>query len=150
MTVEVNLQLSGSVNHIEMCWQMAEAVLAQVPFEEDPVQSRYNILLALQESVTNVLRHGYGDDHSEGFLEVRLRYDEAQMEIEIRDDAPAFDPTQVAEMPEPSLEDELPEGGYGLHIIRSVVDRLLYRREAGQNVLTLAKSLAPIPVGAAR
>ncbi len=150
MTVEVNLQLSGSVNHIEMCWQTAEAVLAQVPFEEDPVQNRYNILLALQEAVTNVLRHGYGGMGCGGFLEIRLCYDESQLEIEIRDDAPAFDPTQVEEMREPSLEAELPEGGYGLHIIRAVVDRLVYRREAGQNVLTLAKCFAPVAVGAGR
>ena len=148
MPVEVNLQLSGDVNHIEMCWQTAEAVLSQVPFSEDPVQNRYNLLLALQEAVTNVIKHGYGNEGQRGFVELRLSYDETDLEIEIRDDAPAFDPTNVAEMEDPSLAESLPEGGYGLHIIRTVVDRLEYAREAGQNVLTLAKCIAPVPVGA--
>lgn len=147
MPVEVNLQLSGNVNHIEMCWQTAEAVLAQVPFVEDPVQNRYNLLLALQEAVTNVLKHGYAGTDGQGFLEIRLSYGESDLEIEIRDDAQAFDPTHVEEMRDPALMDDLPEGGYGLHIIRTVVDRLEYRREAGQNVLTLAKSFADIPAG---
>jgi len=149
MPVEVNLQLSGNVNHIEMCWQTAEAVLSQVPFIEDPVQNRYNLLLALQEAVTNVLKHGYGSPTSSGFLEIRLSYDDADLEIEIRDDAPAFNPTHVSEMKDPTLAEDLPEGGYGVHIIRSVVDRLEYRRDAGQNVLTLAKCFAPVRVGVA-
>jgi serine/threonine-protein kinase RsbW len=145
MTAEVHLRLSGQVDHLRIVWQAAEVLLEAVPFEEDPVQTRYNILLALQEALSNVLRHGYGGATGADWVDVRVLWVDDRVRIELRDHAPAFDPTSVLWPPDVDDGASIPEGGYGIHIIRAVLDDLQYRREADQNVLILDKLLAAVP-----
>ncbi len=144
MTAEVQLQLAGNLDHLRLTWQAAETLLEQVPFQEDPVQTRYNLLLALQEALSNVLRHGYGGESFRAHIELRFQWNGESFRIELRDDAAAFDPTETVVAPEVHDGGQIPEGGYGIHIIRAVVDSLDYRREGKHNVLTLEKSLAPV------
>ncbi|MDP6424387.1 MAG: ATP-binding protein [Planctomycetota bacterium] len=146
MTAEVHLKLTGNVDHLRITWQAAEALLELVPFYEDPVQTRYNVLLALQEAVSNVLRHGYGGPApgSRAFIEVLLSWDGEALRVQISDEAAPFDPTEVLGAPDTEDATRIPEGGYGIHIIRAVLDHMEYAREDGKNVLTLAKSLAPV------
>lgn len=146
MTAEVLLQLTGNVDHLRTTWQAAEALLEHVPFEEDPVQTRYNVLLALQEALSNVLRHGYGGPApgSRAFIQVGLSWDGETFRMELRDEAEAFDPTQIFGAPDTEDSAMIPEGGYGIHIIRAVLDNMFYKREGQHNVLVLEKLLAPV------
>ena len=59
MFAQASIKLIGPVDHLRIVWQTGEALLDSVVFDEDSEGTRYNILLALQEMVTNVLRHGY-------------------------------------------------------------------------------------------
>ena len=59
---------------------------------------------------------------------------------ELTDDAAAFDPLRQA--PAPDLEASVaarPIGGLGVHLVRRLIDRADYRREAGRNVLRVGK-----------
>ena len=49
----------------------------------------------------------------------------------------------IADMEDPHADGELREGGYGLHIIRQLLDHVEYQREDGQNILILEKALVP-------
>lgn len=144
MTAEVRLRLSGRLDHLRMVWQAAEALLEDVPFREDPVQTRYNLLLATQEAVSNILRHGYHSSPETPPIELRLKWDGQVFRIELRDRAAPFDPTQIHGAPDPDARDEIPESGYGIHIIRAVIDDLHYERIGSENVLVLEKALAPV------
>lgn len=53
-----------------------------------------------------------------------------------------FDPTtRVATMPELDQHDELPEGGYGLAIIRELSDTFTYKYLEGKNMTTVSKHI---------
>ena len=60
MACEAKLWLKGDLDHLRLAWQTAETLLESLGFDADPEQARYNVLLAVQELLTNVLRHGYG------------------------------------------------------------------------------------------
>lgn len=129
-----------------MAWQVGETLLNDVPFEVDPRETRYNILLAMQELLTNVFRHGY---RGSGDQRVDLRFEagEHAFEFEIRDQAPRFDPTASAATP----DDQMPEqtGGFGLVIVRTVMDTFDYRFENGWNIIRASKMVAAaVTVGA--
>ena len=64
MTGTVDLRLCGSMDHLRILWQVGETLLESVPFEDDPEGTRYNVLLAVQEMLTNILRHAYGNDET--------------------------------------------------------------------------------------
>src|SRR5262245_37329417 len=57
MSTRVELRLSGAMDHLRIVWQTGETLLESVPFQDDPDGTRYNVLLAVQEMVTNILRH---------------------------------------------------------------------------------------------
>ncbi len=137
MSAKVELLLRGAMDHLRIAWQTGETLLASIPFEEDPEGTRYNVLLAIQEMVTNILRHGYRGDEQQP-VAVHFEVDGDGMTVTLRDQGPAFDPT--ASTPEPAGE-EFPEseGGYGIMIARMVMDELDYRRDGEWNVLSMTK-----------
>jgi serine/threonine-protein kinase RsbW len=100
-----------------------------------------NIVLAVDEAVTNVILHGYAGRCGAVELEVTRAQD--ALVIRLRDEAAPFDPTGVA-APDLTVSPlERASGGLGLHLIRQVMDQLTYRRlPGGGNELTMSKRIA--------
>jgi anti-sigma regulatory factor (Ser/Thr protein kinase) len=99
-----------------------------------------DVRLAVEEAVSNTIRHGYGDgnDHA---IHVRASLEPGELQLEIEDDARAFNPLE-APLPDVDLPvEKKPEGGLGILLLRSVMDRLDYRRSGGRNFLRLARRL---------
>jgi serine/threonine-protein kinase RsbW len=144
MRAQATIKLTGPMDHLRIVWQTGEALLENVPFEEDPEGTRYNVQLALQEMVTNVLRHAYGLDER-GPIEVAFELQDEALEVELRDRGPAFDPLSFRRQRDEADEadDAVPTevGGFGIEIARAVMDDVSYVREAGWNCLRLTKRL---------
>ncbi|MBI1736943.1 MAG: response regulator [Candidatus Rokubacteria bacterium] len=99
-----------------------------------------DLALSLDEILSNVVNHGYRG--TAGPISVSARRTADTVELEIRDRAPAFNPLDV---PRPGLTLPLEQrapGGLGLHFVRTVMDRMEYAREAGENRLRLIRNLA--------
>ncbi|MCB9897490.1 MAG: ATP-binding protein [Planctomycetes bacterium] len=96
------------------------------------------LTVALAELGTNVCRHGYAAG-APGPLEVELRWDDEGLQLTLRDEGVAFDPTAVPDppVPDPDDPDTWPERGMGLLIVRGTGDRLRYRRRGRVNELRL-------------
>ncbi len=88
--------------------------------------------LALHEVCVNVVTHAYAN--GPGRIAIRSRVDVEMIEFEVRDTGTAvFDPDDANE-PDP----DTPQiHGYGLMIVRRLVDELRYTREEGTNVWLL-------------
>jgi serine/threonine-protein kinase RsbW len=139
MLSKVVLQLTGPMDHLRLIWQTGETLLDSVVFDEDPEGTRYNVLVALQEMVTNVLRHGYALDETRP-VEVTFAMTEDTLQIELRDQGPAFDPLAY-DTSDCDTGGAMPDeaGGFGIHIARAVMDKVEYSRENGWNTLRLSK-----------
>ena len=81
------------------------------------------IVLAIDEALTNVMRHAYGDEG--GPIRLEVCDDSDKTEFFIEDKGPSFDPTVL---PEPKLPKEDP-GGLGVHFIRAIMDQFSYDKE---------------------
>jgi serine/threonine-protein kinase RsbW len=109
----------------------------------------YHCQMAVDETLTNIIEHGYhfkGEDHD---IEVVCQTQDNQFLIAIADDSPAFNPLEH-DSPDPSaaLDDREP-GGWGIYFIRRLMDDVTYERRQGRNYLTLIKHLPTIIPGAA-
>jgi serine/threonine-protein kinase RsbW len=97
----------------------------------------HDLQLAVQEVCANIARHAYRDRPG-GRLIMELTVKEGLFTAEFRDWGFAFDP---ASAPEPDLTKGR-EHGYGLFVVRSLVDELTYRSEAGENCWRLTRRVA--------
>jgi serine/threonine-protein kinase RsbW len=99
-----------------------------------------DLVQAVDELVCNVLEHGYRG--VPGSVEVTVAFAGGEIAITIRDRAPAFDPATVAT---PNLDLPLaqrPLGGMGIHLARTLTDRLDHRiLPGGGNETTIHKRL---------
>jgi len=101
----------------------------------------FRLTLALDEIVSNVIRHAF-DDGADHHIEVRLDVANGMVTATVEDDGVPFDPRDAAA---PALDAPLEErqaGGLGMHLVRSTMDEIAYRREGGRNVLTVRTALA--------
>ena len=107
--------------------------------ENWPSDLVFKIDLVLDELATNIVK--YGGKVSE--IEISLSSEVEAVTIEITDDGRPFDP--LNDVAEPDLDSPLNErraGGLGVHLVRSMMDELHYRREQGKNHLALTKRRA--------
>ena len=94
--------------------------------------------LASEEALVNIIRHAYKE--TAGVVEINIQKVKKQIEIEIRDNGPSFNPLkqEIAFNPMASLE-EREIGGLGILFIRQYMDEVRYRREGNANILILVK-----------
>lgn len=88
-------------------------------------KSTHDILLSVDEVLTNIIRHAYGNK-SGGLKEEKIQVSfsdfDNRVEILIEDHGPFFDPLQI---PAPELPPTKP-GGLGLHLVHSLTDEIHY------------------------
>ena len=99
------------------------------------------IELGIVESVNNAIEHAYGG-RSGGEVEVRMTINAREVSADVIDrGSPMSVPPLERKAPEldPADRESLPEGGFGLSIIRSVFDEVTSVSEGNVNRLTLRK-----------
>lgn len=134
------LTLRNRFSEIE---RLAEAVIAlgeAFGLDDEMVGE---IRLALEEVVTNIIKHGYGDegDHE---IEVRFNASRDSVAFTIIDDAPPYNPLDRAK---PGLDkdfDERDGGGLGICLMQRLMDDVEYRREGTRNLLVMTKRIPAI------
>ena len=100
----------------------------------------FNIHLVLDESVINVIVHGY-HDQAEHQIHVRLRRSDGEVTIDIDDDGIAYNPLDA---PAPRFDLPVEQrriGGLGVHIVKTLARTIDYRRENGRNHLRIVVNL---------
>jgi anti-sigma regulatory factor (Ser/Thr protein kinase) len=96
--------------------------------------------LALEEHLTNLLAYAYEDTAPHDIV-VRLTVENRCFQIEVEDDGRPFNPLSHAPVDTSLPLSEKPLGGLGIHLIRSLMDEAVYRREGDKNILRLRKHL---------
>ena len=99
----------------------------------------FKLTLVLEEAVMNAIAHGFVGMPPPHAISVRLDIGDATVLAEIADNGRPFDPTIA---PPPDLSSRVEErdpGGLGIHLMRTMMDRVEYRRDGGRNRLRLEK-----------
>jgi anti-sigma regulatory factor (Ser/Thr protein kinase) len=107
-------------------------------------QAVYRINLALEEMVTNIIKYSY-DSPGRRNIEVTLEIGEDEITAVIIDDGHDFNPVLHEENPPPEKPEDREIGGWGIPLIKKLLDRMDYRREGGRNILEIATRREPAP-----
>ncbi|MBN1400253.1 MAG: ATP-binding protein [Anaerolineae bacterium] len=102
-----------------------------------PASSAYNIQLAVDEAIVNIIEHAYDEDPA-GIVELTAEIHPDHLTLRLCDWGASFDSAQV---PEPDLSAPH-EHGYGVYLIRELMDQVTYEHDpSGSNCVTLIKRL---------
>ena len=97
----------------------------------------HSLQLALEEAVTNVMTHGYGEGKP-GSLTVSLEASaEGRLTAIISDSAPPYDPLARPPVDTTGSLEEREIGGLGVHFMKKLMDAVRYERRDDHNILTL-------------
>jgi serine/threonine-protein kinase RsbW len=105
------------------------------------VDTTWPLLVALDEVLSNVLRHGYGGREGEGRIEVAFSLRDGVIELTVADDAGPFDPLALPDPDTTRPVEDRPLGGLGILFVKQLMDEVAYERREGRNRLTCRKKV---------
>ncbi|UCF79437.1 MAG: ATP-binding protein [Candidatus Eiseniibacteriota bacterium] len=110
--------------------------IAAAGLKED---AAFSVRLAVEELFTNLVRHNCGGrDH----ITIELERDAGQLVIRLKDfDVEPFDITKASPVDVRQSLEERRIGGLGIHLVRSIVDKLTYEYENRTLCVTAKKKL---------
>jgi serine/threonine-protein kinase RsbW len=100
-----------------------------------------DLRLVAEEVLTNLAKYGHDDD-AEHWARVALTLAPGEVTLEFTDDGRPFDPLAAPPPDFAAPAEARPEGGLGIHLVRSLVDAAEYVRRGSENVLTLRKRVS--------
>jgi serine/threonine-protein kinase RsbW len=124
---ELNIVIPADFNHIETVHNGANELLLSKGWSED---ERADVTLAIDEALTNAIRHGCKNDPTKE-VQCLLSFDDAgEIVIVVRDPGAGFDPKAV---PDPT-EDEnlLKSSGRGVLLINQLMDAVEFSDKGRQ------------------
>jgi anti-sigma regulatory factor (Ser/Thr protein kinase) len=102
--------------------------------DDVPPEVLDQIHLALQEAAANVVFHAYGNEPGQP-IRLEVAIDEDAMELVLTHDGKDFDPAAVP----PPKYDGSRTGGFGVHLIRQLMDEVEYLHGDGRCGVRMVK-----------
>ena len=127
-------------NNIEEIRTMS-AFLEEISSELNlSMENSFNINLAIEEAVTNIILYAYPQDEEHDFI-LSAEHSENQLTFKLIDSGKEFDPTSRPDVDVTLSLEERPIGGLGIFFMRQIMKTVEYQRVDGKNILTMVKIL---------
>lgn len=135
----VCLEVTNSMSELDHLATAVEGFAASFHLSSSVANA---LQLAIEELFTNAVSYGYSEGQS-GKVELSLDLKDGWIEVNLQDDARAFNP--LVEGPEVHPEAGLEErgiGGLGIHLTRKLFDEFAYERLEDRNLIRLRKRVS--------
>jgi serine/threonine-protein kinase RsbW len=111
---------------------------------------RNKVVLAVDEAVSNIIKHAY-QEKIEGEIKLEVEFDDEKFRVTILDRGLEFDPGAVTDV---DIMEHVKQGrktGLGIFLMRQIMDEVKYTfREGSDNELFMVKYISPPPEGESR
>jgi len=132
-----SITLPNDVAEVPVLAEFVEGVCEEAGMDM-PTTMQLN--LAIEEAVVNVMDYAYPAG-TEGKVVVDAIVNDGLLQIVITDRGTPFDPTAKGDVDTTLSAEERKIGGLGIHLIRTIMDKVIYERVGDRNVLTLTKKI---------
>jgi serine/threonine-protein kinase RsbW len=122
-----HLKIKSRTDRLREVRDFVSARARDAGFRDDAVDK---IALCCDEACTNVIKHAY-ENAPDRDIDIRVIPGEKEIEIVITHDGKSFDPDQIKRPDMKEYFSHYRRGGLGLHLIRSLMDRVFYRQGNG-------------------
>lgn len=135
----LRISVPGTAEGVRRVLSEIESFISRNP-ELEPLRADFGVVL--DEVTSNVVNYAYGGG-SDRPIVVEARAEAGQLQVEVIDEGPPFNPLERSTPDTDQPLSERPIGGLGIHIVRELMDEVDYRRADGRNRLRFAKRLRP-------
>jgi anti-sigma regulatory factor (Ser/Thr protein kinase) len=125
---------AARLDNLETMLDFIEQSVKEVGFD---AKKSNEVRLASEEVLVNVINYAYPD--KQGNIEIACTADDKRLLLEIVDWGIPFNPLLLLEPDIKSPMEKRKIGGLGIYMVRSIMDRVDYRRDEDKNILTLTK-----------
>jgi serine/threonine-protein kinase RsbW len=135
--LEVDIRVPNQTRYLSLIGKIGEDVARTLKrYKGDREELAYHLNLVLTEAMANAILHANEDD-PEKEIHVTISILDQILCIKVYDQGQGFD---ISLLPSPDFK-SLDEHGRGVYIIRSLMDKVTYRKFNGGHVLEMVKSL---------
>ena len=132
-----HLKLKNDVSQIELLAGFMDRVAEENDLDPGLAMQ---INLAIEEAATNVIMYAYPEG-TEGEVDLGASRQGDNLIFTLADTGIPFDPTAAPEADTSASLEDRPIGGLGIHLVRTIMDSVSYKRAEGKNVLTMTKHI---------
>ncbi|HZT87887.1 MAG TPA: anti-sigma factor antagonist [Stellaceae bacterium] len=140
LTTELSAVLGNRLPDIPELAAVIEPFLEARRVPEDIV---FRINMAVDELLTNAITYGYRDD-ARHLIRVNVAVADEVIDVNIEDDAVAFDPFERDEVDVSRDIEERQIGGLGIHLVKEMLQYANYRRVGDRNRIALRQSFVAV------
>lgn len=130
-----SLTIPSSTRYLEDVRHFVETHALAADLSEMVVEQ---IKIAVDEACTNVIEHAYGGEAGHE-ITIDLLIDPKRFTVRIQDEGQAFDPAVYQEPDIFKYAQQRKMGGFGVHIMRRLMDEVQYERKGRFNECCLVK-----------
>lgn len=129
------LRIPSSTRYLEKVRRFVEVHAREADFAEDAIEQ---FKIAVDEACTNIIKHAYhGDDGKE--IDLAVIIDDDRFTVRIRDEGLSFEPQKYSEPNIFELAQSRRKGGFGVQIMKRLMDDVQYRTMGHTNEVSLTK-----------
>ncbi len=133
---QLSCKLNSTCDCVHVLSSMVEVMGHRVGLSDKQIN---RMILAVDELFANIAQHGY--QGREGTVEMSASRHDDVLSFELRDYAAPLLKDEMLGWPRPDGEKELKPGGLGMHLMRSVMDKIEHEALADGNLWRLIKYL---------
>ena len=127
------MNIEASAGHLEEVQDFLTEEMNKAEISEDTI---FKVNLAAEEAFINIAEYAYGTEN--GMAEVSVEISSSKkVTVTFRDQGKAFNPLEVSEPGRERFEDENLIGGFGIFMIRKMMDSVAYQYSEGKNILSM-------------
>ncbi len=121
--------------------KVLDFVNEQLEAYECPMKTQISVDVAVEEVFVNIAHYAYNPEIGSATIRCEVTEDPLAVSLTFLDNGTPYDPL-AKEDPDITLSaDERQIGGLGIFMVKKSMDDISYRRENGQNILTIRKQI---------
>jgi serine/threonine-protein kinase RsbW len=132
---EVRLTFPRKVSYLHFATSISKQICQQIKECREDKDFASDVELCVSEACTNAIKYGSCTER-EDVISLYFQIHAGKLIIKVQDKGSGFN---LNNLPDPDIE-SIPDGGYGLYIIRSKMDDVQYVQTEKGNFLTMIKS----------
>jgi len=124
------------MRHFDLLMGFVEESLKSV---DVPQKSIFSLMTVSEEIIVNIIHYAYNEE--KGDLEIDFEQEGQTLRFTFKDSGTPFDPLAHTEVDTNLQAHERDIGGLGIHMVKSMTDKVAYDYQNGENILVIEKRI---------